>query len=361
MINKRKKILLWGWFGFENLGDDLLMQTVIEKINIGNIDITVPMNKTYNSPYLKGVKQTKRSYLKMLFGFINNDILIIGPGGLFPYDDLKKTTIYRIIINIWKLFGRKVLFFGIDVTEKMSAKNKALWKKIINKSDIFLTRNNNLFKALGLKEDNKHGTMADAVFSFKNHSQIKANKSVIISVANLIDDDKLLKSNVSVWVDVVEYLLKKGYKVKLTAFTKGSDDKMIDAIAEVIDSKKIQVYRYKDSPQIIEQWGENDLAICMRFHSFVLSIINDVPAIPIAYGDKTKNLAKITANEDNLVIWNNYKKEYYGKYYNISSSEIIEKIDSIKATANLKTQNAKKELKESADRAFNVLISEINK
>lgn len=35
-----KKVLLWGWYGFENLGDDLLLKTMLQHLHG---DITVPM------------------------------------------------------------------------------------------------------------------------------------------------------------------------------------------------------------------------------------------------------------------------------------------------------------------------------
>ena len=39
-----KKVLLWGWYGFENLGDDLLLDTMLQHLQG---EITVPMNKSY--------------------------------------------------------------------------------------------------------------------------------------------------------------------------------------------------------------------------------------------------------------------------------------------------------------------------
>ena len=40
---KSQKILLWGWFGFENLGDDLLLNTMLENLSPYSGTITVPM------------------------------------------------------------------------------------------------------------------------------------------------------------------------------------------------------------------------------------------------------------------------------------------------------------------------------
>ena len=49
---------------------------------------------------------------------------------------------------------------------------------------------------------------------------------------------------------------------------------------------------YKEAAKAVRSWNKYKFAICMRFHSLVLSILNDVPAIPIAYGHKTFILAE---------------------------------------------------------------------
>ena len=67
--------------------------------------------------------------------------------------------------------------------------------------------------------------------------------------------------------------------------------------------------------------------ICMRFHSLVLSILNDVPAIPIAYGHKTLSLAEKSGLGEYVLVWNVFQSDYYGKDIAISASQILEKID----------------------------------
>lgn len=57
---KSQKILLWGWFGFENLGDDLLLNTMLENLSPYSGTITVPMRSQYDIKY-QNVKQSRLS------------------------------------------------------------------------------------------------------------------------------------------------------------------------------------------------------------------------------------------------------------------------------------------------------------
>lgn len=90
---KSQKILLWGWFGFENLGDDLLLNTMLENLSPYSGTITVPMRSQYDIKY-QNVKQIERNYAALLREIPHNDMLIIGPGGLFPFDNPSKVAIY---------------------------------------------------------------------------------------------------------------------------------------------------------------------------------------------------------------------------------------------------------------------------
>lgn len=325
-----KKVMIWGWFGFENLGDDLLLNTMLQNINNKNIDITIPMAKEYR--FKDNVIQVKRSYKNLILGYLQNDILIIGPGGLFPFDNKLKVGIYLITVLLWKLFNKKVIFWGIGISEKISKLSAILWKNIIKNTDLFITRNKSFLMKLGHTENKKIHSMSDTVFSLKLNLKKKDESPIIgISCANLKKEkDKAFKENVKIWIDTIEELLHKGFSVELLAFTKGQDDVMIKTIKNnFYDNNKVVLVCYNEINDIIGDWGKYTMIIGMRFHSCILSIIAGVPFLPIAYGHKTYSLAKDTGLEEYTLIWNSFQKEYYGKIYNITADDIIKKVDMI--------------------------------
>lgn len=38
---KSQKVMLWGWFGFENIGDDLLLSTMLDNLTSDSRFITM--------------------------------------------------------------------------------------------------------------------------------------------------------------------------------------------------------------------------------------------------------------------------------------------------------------------------------
>lgn len=236
---KFRRILLWGWFGFENLGDDLLLNTMLENLSPYSGTITVPMRSQYDIKH-QNVKQIERNYTALFREIPHNDMLIIGPGGLFPFDNPRKVAIYFFTALLWKVFGRKVAFFGVGISERMGSFSKAIWQATAAISDLFITRSPAVVEKIGCIESPKIHTMADTVFAssmrFKNSC---CEDRVGIFVANLeqqgMEDE--YKSSVTTWQGVVSELLDRGFAVDLLAFTRGSDDRLISDIAAAFSNR----------------------------------------------------------------------------------------------------------------------------
>lgn len=207
-----------------------------------------------------------------------------------------------------------------------------LWRRMAKTADLFITRSENVLERLKLIESEKIHAMADCVFASEvaNETEYPEENRVVISVANLQNDNqKAFDDTVEKWSEVVKKLINKGFSVDLIAFTKGADDKMIDAILSNLKNcvcGGVQPVYYSQATNAVSSWNRYKFAICMRFHSLVLSILNDVPAIPIAYGHKTFSLAEKCGLNDYLLVWNTYQSEYFGKTIDISASQILEKV-----------------------------------
>lgn len=222
-----KRIMLWGWYGFENLGDDLLLNTMLEHLHG---EVTVPMNKPY---VLQNVNEISRNYKNFILSTFRNDVLIIGPGGLFPFDNKAKVLLYYIVCRLWKAFGRKVIFFGIGISERMSNFSVVLWRRMAQKADLFIPRSCKVLERIGMNETKTIHVMADTVFAsgIAFEANYSGSNRVLISVANLQpNDEKAFEAAVKKWIGVIKVLLEKGFKVDLIAFTKDKDDKMIESI-----------------------------------------------------------------------------------------------------------------------------------
>ena len=364
-----KRVLNWGWYGFENYGDDLLQQTMILKLREENIDLVFPMQSKY---HYEEATEINRSYKELFYQVKLYDVLIVGPGGLFPFSNVQKLVIFYLAVLYWKYRHKKVIFFGIGISERIDGLSKRLWRRIIRYSDLFFTRDEGFLDAIGVTENGKVQTMADVAFasgiieSCKDKSEV--GMRVAIAVANLCKDgDKDTYSrSIKTWQAVCKKLLGDGYKVDLIAFTKGKDDMLINDIASSIRTLKcigeVQQIQYKEVSNAVARWNEYEQVICMRFHSLVLSILANVPALPVAYGHKTASLAKTCGLADYLLYWNSAEESYFGKIIDTDAQSIIDKFSAIEMNRDTILEHmsqARKKLTYSAEEAINALIHTI--
>lgn len=340
-----KKAFLWGWYGYKNFGDDLLLDTMVRKLETHNIHITIAMKTPYGKyENIPGIVQVKRTLKNMFLHCSSNDILIIGPGGLFPFDNYPKLVAYYFAVLWWRINKKRIAFIGIGISPDMGRKSKHLWRKIINMSDMFYTRSDGFLKAVGAYETDTIKTTADIAFASdllntedNRFSSTKQDKVVGITVANLFDDNdsKKYKEAVEVWKKTCMKVIKLGYRVDLIAFTKGKDERMIADIIKQLDFNRggVRQVPYPELSDCIANWDRYSFTICMRFHALVVSILKGIPSIPIAYGHKTKSLANKCGLNDYVIVWNSSQIDYYGRLVDTSSEEIIHKVELL--TSNL--------------------------
>lgn len=328
------RIMLWGWFGFKNVGDDLLLNAVLRQICDGTHNsVTIPMNEKYNLNKER-IEQVERDvHILMDSEVINShDILLIGPGGLFPIDDMRYLLFFFRIVRLWKKSKKKVIFYGIGISEALSIQSSILWHGIVSMSNMFLTRNPKFFSRIHYRETRDKHVMPDAVFGSVDYSEcvIYENRA-IVAVANLSNNKETegYIQSVKIWKEIVSFIVEKGFSVDLIAFTSGNDETLVTDIVEGLNIEEVKEIKYCDAQNTIRHWNEYSFAVCMRFHALVLSIIADCPAISLAYGQKTINLAEQCNLEDYLLKWNPYNKDYFGSNVMINSDNIIAKINQL--------------------------------
>lgn len=326
---KFQKVMLWGWFGFENLGDDLLLNTMLTNLSSDRRFITIPMSIEYDI-VIDNLKQINRSYKELFKGAFNNEVLIIGPGGLFPFDNAKKVFIYLMVTLLWKMLGHRVVYFGVGISDHMSFLSRKLWGMIAFLSDLFITRSPHVIENLGLSEASKKHTMADTVFASNlPFAECCSEDRVAVFVANLKQQgmEKEYNATVKTWQEIVSALLDRGLTVDLFAFTKGTDDKLVSDIATAFIEGGVHTIFYEDALNSVTELKKYKFTISMRFHALVLSMLAEIPTIPIAYGQKTYSLAQKGGLSEYVLIWNSFQKEYYGHTQDMSANDLMKKVD----------------------------------
>ena len=113
------KIVISGYYGFNNSGDDALLLSMIDDLKtvVDKGNITVLSKKPQETERVYGVRAVSRYNIFLLLKNIFNCDLLISGGGTLIQDatSTKSLLYYLMIIRIAQMFGKKVMLYASGI------------------------------------------------------------------------------------------------------------------------------------------------------------------------------------------------------------------------------------------------------
>jgi polysaccharide pyruvyl transferase WcaK-like protein len=299
------KIVLYGYYGYQNFGDDLMLHNIVEYLYKTNFINIITSNKRYtevpnseNVTIYETYKSNKIRNLILLYRiFLNKDYFVWGGGTCFSEDD---GVVNPIVLILAKLLGLKIVFIGIGANKIQSFKNRLKMKinsLIIDKiyaRDLDSVQNLSTFF-----KDDKIILSEDIAYLYNYNSDYSANENQIAislrnldnymtdekqqffmdnmvkSINNIINDKKFNEINILVLDNKIDYEVSQElfYSLKATIDT----------------NTKINIVNEKDVVNKIKIIQESKFFICVRLHGILVSELLGVKTVGIGYSEKVKS------------------------------------------------------------------------
>lgn len=288
-----KKIFIFGYYGFNNLGDDASLHSIIQQIRSvnPNVQIYVLTYKSKHTSRMYNVNGISRNhYYSIINSIIKSDIIISGGGTLLQDITSKRSLIYYLmIILISKLLRKKVIFFSNGFGPIQS--NKYLTKKICNIVDEIILRDSDSKEMMkSLKITNNIKITSDVTFLLKNKDLKPIKNKIAISLRTW------KKCNDNFYHEIakfVNYLIANEYEVVFVLMEKDLDMIAVNKIMENVQIKsKIEIIESEDYVVVFNKIAESYILIGMRLHAGIFALINNRPIIMINYDPKVNSLTK---------------------------------------------------------------------
>lgn len=335
-----RKIVISGWYGEKNLGDEIILESMVTSLkrSILNIDITVlsfdPLY-TQESQNVKAVKHFPYTFKSLVGRFVKGgpvsiiqtyqavkdaDLILIGGGGFLS--DWNPRAIKPWLLQIYfykKILKKKVMLYGIGAGPFIHDKYKNKVRKALELVDIVTVRDIESYKQLEKCGVTKQIVTADPVvdFDFKddNDTVIKRGKKktrIGLSIAPLFMN-RLWKNHESkynhylnAFVELINKINKDHKNEVELIFIPMQDNYDIKFNQEIIE--KVE---FKDNIFIFQEGLSNydkirelkklDLLIGMRLHSIIISSIFGVPPLGVIYHHKVHQYLQ-NINMDTLAV-----------------------------------------------------------
>lgn len=306
------KIVLSGYYGFDNIGDEAVLYSIITALReeLKNVHITVLSNNPEQTKALYNVDSINRWKIVEVIKVIKGSDLLISGGGSLLQDVTSSKTIpyYLAIVKIAQLCKKKVVFYSQGIGPVNKGISKALIKKVVNKVDGIFVRDRGskqLLEEIGIQKP--IALAIDPVLGVHPPQKAVAPyKEVGIYIRPWEDkehDQNLIES----MKDKLADLLSQGYRLCFIPMHYHQDREIAKELAEAVKqtalekriatSKQVQenievVDKNLSIQEVLDYTEGFEFIIGMRLHSLIMAAACQVPMLAISYDPKVEGFMK---------------------------------------------------------------------
>ena len=369
--NKAKKvnIMISGYYGYENNGDDLLLKSIIGDFRMRATDVHIVVlsmsPKSTRATY--GVDSINRSnFFKINRLLKKTNLLISGGGGLIQDVTSTRSLLYYLhVILLAKLYGVKVMLYANGIGPIRKATNKLVTSEIINRVDLITVRDKSSLNELTQLKITKPliYLTADAAFS----SSIKLD----LSEKELILKKYMLKEHKYFCIAIRDfYNLADGFHAELAKaldyvvdkydlmpvfllMQPHNDAHIAKLVMSIMNHKSLMLAEeeYLKDNVVVTLIAYSRFVLAMRLHSVIYAARTCSPVIGIIYDKKVKNMFEYLKSDSYVYVEKFSYKELI-KHIDLKMSSPVYDID--KSINDLLTYNANKNI----DYALELLFKE---
>lgn len=292
-----KNILLAGYYGFGNLGDEAILEMVLKQL----LQITDRKNITVLSGNKKETAQKydvntidRYNVLSIIKRLIGSDALVFGGGSLLQDVTSKRSIYYYLfLIRIAHLMGNKVIMLSQGIGPILNERSKKITSKTLNKVDFITVRDKQskeFLEQIGVTE-NKIYLSADPVINFRAEENIasrdKNKKKVCFSLRNWKNasvSDKISQ--------VAKKLTENNIECHFIPFYYNEDLELVTQVEKNIGNNAVFYKERLSTNEAYDIIKNMNLLVGVRLHSLIFAAAADVPFVAISYDHKVDHFVE---------------------------------------------------------------------
>lgn len=307
--NHGDRILMSGYYGFNNSGDEAILTTIYEnvcKMN-KNIHITVLSRDPEETTQKYGFKDvvSRFDFFKVLSEIKKCDILLSGGGSLLQDTTSTRSLMYYLFIIEWaKIMHKKVMLYANGIGPVSKKQNRKMVKRVVSKADIITLREEDSkreLEAMGVSGERLFVT-ADPVFTMSSITEEAAEK--LLYEAGIPDDKRLIGISVRNWkndedfIDKFALICDKIYEkfdrnIVFIVMHNPNDRDISRCVMEKMKNEAYILEKNYSPKEIMGMIGEMDLILSMRLHTLIFATKQRVPIVGFAYDPKINSYLKL--------------------------------------------------------------------
>ena len=294
-------ILISGYYGFENSGDDAILMAILDNLRTYKKDIKVVVlsKKPAETKRIYGVDSVDRFNFNEVIKAMKSSKLFLNGGGNLIQDESSTRSLMYYLSTIWmaKKLGLKVMLYSNGIGAINKKMNRLMTTRIINNADVITLRERISLKELkSLKVTRPQVSLtADPAFTLVPCSDEEA--STILAAEGIVKDNPLVGISLRKWknfknytkqiAEAADYMYEKlGVQPVLIPMHYPQDVEICNTIASMMKHQPKIVKNKYNVPQTLGIIKSMDMIIGMRLHALIYGASLQVPILGLIYDPK---------------------------------------------------------------------------
>ncbi|MDD4495493.1 MAG: polysaccharide pyruvyl transferase CsaB [Eubacteriales bacterium] len=316
---KHYDAMISGYYGFKNIGDDAMLQAILDDIRRFKPDarLTILTSDPIEARKAYGINSINRiNFLKIFNTMKKTSLFVYGGGTLIQESTSTRSLLYYLFI-IWaaKKQGLNVMLYANGIEPINKYLNRQMTKKAMNSLDLITLREEESLKelkSLGIDRPRTEVT-ADPAFSIEPAGKEVVDEILITEGMGMGNEGPFIGFSARRWdgfryteeknaettlASIADYMAEKYGAVPVMIPMQPDDLIILDNIVLKMKTKAIVIRRKCSADEVLGITSRMEIMVGMRLHSLVFAASVGVPVVGLVYEPKVNSFLKHIGQEN---------------------------------------------------------------
>lgn len=296
-------VVVSGYYGFDNLGDELILKVLTDELKEHGVKITVLSKNPAKTEQVYGVHAIHRmNFIDIVDALAQANLFISGGGGLFQdATGLMSPLYYGGLIHLAHSFEVPICFWAQGVGPLRNAISQKVTASALRHCDAIAVRDENSASLIEAISGLDAEITADPVWLLKlpkpkpKVKRTKKQPEPWRLGLSLRTWGALTESRLQALAQAFQDLAKQSdrpLEVLLLPFQQEEDMHLLQSFAKMLQARNL-TSKFIDADQVLVEFQSCDALVGMRFHSLILGLLADIPVYGLAYDPKVATLLEL--------------------------------------------------------------------
>lgn len=301
VCQKPHRIVMSGYYGFNNAGDDAILESILKALRetSDQVDVTVLSNDPDQTRSRYGVHAVSRFSMKGVADILrHSDALLFGGGSLLQDSTSTRSLFYYLsVIRMAQHLHKPVMLYANGIGPVCRKRNRRWVKKVVERADLVTLRDHSSkeeLEKMGVPAQKLQVT-ADPVFCMDPAPQERAEE--LLSTVGMDQDTNFVAVSVRNWRDTETFFQglakfcdelhrRHGLEVLFLPMQQEKDMEPSRRVQALMEEPSFLMEESCTPRELMAVMGMGKLCLAMRLHTLIFAARVAVPSLGLVYDPK---------------------------------------------------------------------------